>query len=91
MTKGELEAGAIVWESVASLIRSGTPSGGVLFLAETNAAELRRLASHAGRRCGECEQPCDEDGYCDPCANRAVALDGMRLEEFGIGFRVRKA
>jgi hypothetical protein len=23
--------------------------------------------------CPECRKPCDEDGYCDPCAEKAVA------------------
>lgn len=25
------------------------------------------------RWCTECLKPCDEDGYCDPCAVKAVA------------------
>lgn len=25
------------------------------------------------RRCPECGGPVDEDGYCDPCAEKAVA------------------
>jgi hypothetical protein len=26
--------------------------------------------------CRECGKPCDDDGYCDPCAKKAVAAAG---------------
>lgn len=56
------------------------------------AASDEKLARHEPV-CEECGRPCDQDGYCDPCAEAAVA-DELKRDPHAydhIGLRRKEA